>query len=96
MSRRCARGWTRIEDAPFTFYHDNRLQRSVKVEPADPVFARLLQQVIGGAEGEIRVCMQHLFQCWGSCGPNPKRRDMLMHAATEEKRSGAPRLDASA
>ena len=78
------------------FYYDNRLQHPVKVEPADPVFARLLRQAIGGAEGEIRVCMQHLCQCWGSCGPNPKRRDMPIHAATEEKRSGALRLDASA
>ena len=66
------------------FYHDKRLQYPVKVETPDPVFARMLQQAIGGVEGEIRVCMQYLFQSWGSRGPNPKYRDMLMHTATEE------------
>ncbi len=66
------------------FYHDKRLQYPVKVETPDPVFARMLQQAIGGIEGEIRVCMQYLFQSWGSRGPNTKYRDMLMHTATEE------------
>ncbi len=39
------------------FYHDKRLQYPVKVGTPDPVFARMLQQAIGGVEGEIRVCM---------------------------------------
>jgi len=66
------------------FYHDNRLQRPVKVDKPDPVYARMLQQAIGGVEGEIRVCMQYMFQAWGSRGPNNKYRDMLLHTATEE------------
>ena len=65
-------------------YHDKRLQFPVKVETPDPVYARMLQQAIGGIEGEIRVCMQYMFQSWGSRGPNPKYRDILMHPATEE------------
>jgi len=40
------------------FYHDRRLQRPVTVDKPDPLFARMLQQAIGGVEGEIRVCMQ--------------------------------------
>ena len=44
----------------------------------------MLQQAIGGIEGEIRVCMQYFFQGWGARGPNPKYRDMLLHTATEE------------
>ncbi len=66
------------------YYHDKRLQYPVRVETPDPVFARQLQQAIGGIEGEIRVCMQYFFQAWGSRGPNPKYRDMLLHTATEE------------
>ncbi len=66
------------------FYHDKRLQYPVKVTSPDPIFARQLQQAIGGIEGEIRVCMQYMFQAWGSRGPNTKYRDMLMHTATEE------------
>lgn len=53
------------------FHRDKRLQHPVRVEAPDPVFARTLQQVIGGVEGEIRVCMQYFLQSWGSRGPNP-------------------------
>jgi Mn-containing catalase len=66
------------------FYFDKRLQYPVKVENPDPVFARMLQQAIGGIEGEIRVCMQYFFQAWGARGPTTKYRDMLLHTATEE------------
>ena len=66
------------------FYHDKHLQYPVKVETPDPIYARMLQQAIGGIEGEIRVCMQYMFQSWGSRGPSTKYRDMLMHTATEE------------
>ena len=66
------------------YYHDKRLQYPVRVVNPDPLFARQLQQAIGGIEGEIRVCMQYFFQAWGSRGPSNKYRDMLLHTATEE------------
>jgi Mn-containing catalase len=66
------------------YYHDKRLQYPVRVETPDPLFARQLQQAIGGVEGEIRVCMQYFFQAWGARAPNNKYRDMLLHTATEE------------
>lgn len=66
------------------YYCDKRLQYPVKVENPDPIFARMLQQAIGGVEGEIRVCMQYFFQAWGARGPTTKYRDMLLHTATEE------------
>lgn len=66
------------------FYVDKRLQYPVKVESPDPVYARMLQQAIGGIEGEIRVCMQYFFQGWGARGPTTKYRDMLLNTATEE------------
>jgi len=47
------------------------------------VFARMLQQAIGGPEGEMRVMNQYLFQAWGYRGPK-KYRDMLLHTGTEE------------
>ncbi|SFG89405.1 manganese catalase family protein [Methylobacterium gossipiicola] len=65
-------------------YHDKKLQYPVKVESPDPVYARMLQQAIGGIEGEIRVCMQYFFQAWGARGPTTKYRDMLLNTATEE------------
>ncbi|WP_289016151.1 manganese catalase family protein [uncultured Methylobacterium sp.] len=66
------------------YFHDKRLQYPVRVESPDPIYARMLQQAIGGIEGEIRVCMQYFFQAWGARGPTTKYRDMLLHTATEE------------
>lgn len=65
------------------FYHDKRLQYPVRVDTPNPVFAKMLQQAIGGVEGEIRVMMQYMFQAWGARGP-VKYRDMLLETGTEE------------
>lgn len=66
------------------YFHDKRLQYPVRVGNPDPLFARQLQQAIGGIEGEIRVCLQYFFQAWGARGLSNKYRDMLLHTATEE------------
>ncbi len=65
------------------FYHDKQLQYTVRVDTPNPIFAKMLQQAIGGVEGEIRVMLQYLFQAWGARGP-VKYRDMLMETGTEE------------
>lgn len=65
------------------FYHDKKLQYKVRVDKPNPQFAKALQQAIGGIEGEIRVCLQYLFQAWNSRGP-VRYRDMLLDTGTEE------------
>lgn len=65
------------------FYTDNRLQFPVRVEKPNPLFARALQQAIGGVEGEIRVAMQYMFQAFGARG-DAKYRDLLLNTAAEE------------
>lgn len=65
------------------FFHDNQLQFEVRVERPNPLFAKMLQQAIGGVEGEIRVCLQYLFQAWGAHGP-VKYKQMLLDTGTEE------------
>ena len=66
------------------FYHDGgKLQYPVRVDTPNPVFARALQQAIGGIQGEIRVCLQYLFQAFGARGP-AKYKDMLLETGTEE------------
>ena len=65
------------------YYTDGKLQYTVRVDSPNPLFARQLQQAIGGIEGEIRVAMQYFFQAWGSRGPR-KYRDLLLNTATEE------------
>src|SRR3954452_11155583 len=65
------------------YYLDPRLQYPVRVDKPNPLFAKMLQQAIGGVEGEMRVCFQYFFQGWGCRGPK-KYRDMLLQTATEE------------
>jgi Mn-containing catalase len=65
------------------FYTDGKLQYTVRVDAPNPLFARQLQQAIGGVEGEIRVSMQYFFQAWGQRAPK-KYRDLLLNTATEE------------
>ncbi len=66
------------------FYHDGgKLQYHVRVDSPDPVFAKALQQAIGGVQGEVRVALQYLFQAWGARGPK-KYRDLLLETGTEE------------
>jgi Mn-containing catalase len=69
---------------PTMFYHDGgKLQYHVRVDKPNPHFAKMLQQAIGGIEGEMRVAFQYLFQAWGCRGP-AKYRDMLLETGTEE------------
>jgi Mn-containing catalase len=65
------------------FSHHKELAYTVRVDKPNPVFGRMLQQAIGGQEGELRVMTQYLFQGWGYRGP-AKYRDMLLSTATEE------------
>lgn len=65
------------------FYHVKRLQYHAKPERPDPVYAKKLQEVLGGAFGEITVMMQYLFQGWNCRGP-AKYRDLLLDIGTEE------------
>jgi Mn-containing catalase len=65
------------------FFHHKDLAFRVRVDAPNPVFARMLQQAIGGPEGEMRVALQYLFQGWGYRGPD-KYRDMILSTATEE------------
>jgi Mn-containing catalase len=65
------------------FLHDKRLQYNAKPDRPDPLFARKLQEVLGGQFGEITVMMQYLFQGWNCRGP-ARYRDMLLDIGTEE------------
>jgi Mn-containing catalase len=65
------------------FVHDKRLQYHAKPERPDPLYAKKLQEVLGGQFGEMSVMMQYLFQGWNCRGP-AKYRDMLLDIGTEE------------
>ncbi len=65
------------------FFHVKELQYEARPERPDPLYARKLQEVLGGQFGEMTVMMSYLFQGWNCRGPQ-KYRDMLMDIATEE------------
>ncbi|ELK44190.1 sporulation related manganese (Mn) catalase [Halobacillus sp. BAB-2008] len=65
------------------FFHIKELQYEAKVSKPDPIFAKQLQEVLGGQWGEISVMMQYLFQGMNVRG-NKKYRDLLMDIGTEE------------
>jgi Mn-containing catalase len=65
------------------FFHDKRLQYNAKPDRPDPLYAKKLQEILGGQFGEISVAMQYLFQGWNCRGP-AKYRDMILDIGTEE------------
>ncbi|WP_379160890.1 manganese catalase family protein [Paenibacillus sp. sgz5001063] len=65
------------------FFHIKELQFRAKPEKPDPVYARKLQEVLGGQFGEMSVMMQYLFQGF-NCRAEQKYRDMLLDIGTEE------------
>jgi Mn-containing catalase len=65
------------------FYRIRQLQYNARPDRPDPLYARKLQEVLGGQWGEISVMMTYLFQGWNCRGP-AKYRDMLLDIGTEE------------
>jgi Mn-containing catalase len=65
------------------FSHTKRFQYNAKPDSPDPIFAKQMQEILGGQWGEISVMMGYLFQGWNCRGP-AKYRDMIMDIATEE------------
>jgi len=65
------------------FYHTKEMQYHAKPERPDPVYAKKLQEVLGGQFGEITVMLQYLFQGW-NCRVEGKYKDLLFDIGTEE------------
>ncbi len=65
------------------FFHRQELQFNSTPEKPDAVFARRLQEVLGGQYGEITVAMQYGFQAWNAHIPG-KYRDLLYGIGAEE------------
>jgi Mn-containing catalase len=65
------------------FFHRQELQHTAKPDQPDAVYARKLQEVLGGQYGEITVAMQYGFQAWNIHIPG-KYRDLLYGIGAEE------------
>jgi Mn-containing catalase len=65
------------------FFRHKHLQYHARPDRPDPIFAKQLQEPLGGQWGEISVMMTYLFQGWNCRGPQ-KYRDMILDIGTEE------------
>ena len=65
------------------FYHVKELQFEARPARPDPIYAKQLQEVLGGQWGEMSVMISYLFQGWNCRGPK-KYRDMILDIGTEE------------
>lgn len=66
------------------FYHVKELQFNARVSKPDARFASMLLEQFGGANGELKACMQYFVQAFSVRMPYPDKYDMLMDIATEE------------
>jgi Mn-containing catalase len=65
------------------FFHYKGLQFEAKPDRPDVILAKHLQELLGGAFGEMTVAMQYLFQGW-NCRVPGKYKDLILDTATEE------------
>ncbi len=65
------------------FFHKQELQFKAKPDKSDAIYARKLQEVLGGQYGEITIAMQYGFQAWNTHIPG-KWRDLLFGIGSEE------------
>ena len=65
------------------FFKYKGLQFEAKPDAPDAVYAAKLQELLGGAYGEMTVAMQYLFQGW-NCRMPGKYKDLILDVGTEE------------
>ncbi len=65
------------------YFHRQELQHTATPEKPDAVYARKLQEVLGGQYGEITVALQYQFQAWNMHIPG-KYRDLVFGIGAEE------------
>ncbi len=64
------------------FKHDKALLRELKVERPNPQYAVLMQEQLGGANGELKAAMQYLSQSFRV--KDPQIKDLFLDIAAEE------------
>ncbi|MEG0506176.1 MAG: manganese catalase family protein [Longicatena sp.] len=64
------------------FEHKKKLLHKVKVEKPNPQYAVLMQETLGGANGEVKAAMQYLSQSFRA--KDPVFKDLFLDIGTEE------------
>jgi Mn-containing catalase len=64
------------------FKHDKQLLKDVRVDGPNPNYANMLQEQLGGPQGELKAAMQYLSQSFRI--KDPRIKDMFLDIASEE------------
>ncbi len=64
------------------FKHEKQFLQPVRVEKANPQYAALLQEQIGGGNGELKAAMQYMSQSFRI--KDPEIKDLFLDIAAEE------------
>lgn len=64
------------------FKHDKNLLRNVKVERPNPQYAALLQEQLGGPNGELKAALQYISQSFRV--KDPALKDLFLDIGAEE------------
>ena len=64
------------------FKHEKPLFHPVKIERANPQYAALLQEQLGGANGELKAALQYMSQSFRI--KDPEIKDLFLDIAAEE------------
>lgn len=64
------------------FEHKKQLLREVKVERPNPQYAVLMQEQLGGGDGELKAAMQYMSQSFRI--KDPEIKDLFLDIAAEE------------
>lgn len=64
------------------FKHDKKLLQEVKVERPNPQYAALLQEQLGGGNGELKAAMQYISQSFRI--KDPEIKDLFLDIGAEE------------
>lgn len=64
------------------FKHEKQLLENVKVEKPNPQYAVLLQEQLGGGNGELKAAMQYISQSFRI--KDPEIKDLFLDIGAEE------------
>lgn len=64
------------------FRHEKKLFHPVAVEKPNPQYAALMQEQLGGANGELKAAMQYMSQSFRI--KDPEIKDLFLDIAAEE------------
>lgn len=64
------------------FKHEKQMLHDVRVDGSNPTYASMLQEQLGGPQGELKAAMQYLSQSFRI--NDPQIRDLFMDIASEE------------